>query len=295
MKVGLQLYSVRNALASDPVKTIRAIAEMGYRYLEPAVPGTEADAAGEFGIPTGEFRRLLDETGAKIVSVHTHRFNREKSTQILDFYASFGAKYIMITSGSVNFDPAKEDVLKEAEFLSETEKQAKTAGLQLVYHNHYHEFKTVEGNRDVLDLLLGNCDPSLVKLQLDTYWAFRAGRDPAEIMKKYGKRLCMLHQKDYPRGFEDQINVNEFFKKAGIPMTLDVLTKEMEKENGILDKRLFTEIGTGVLPIQSYIDCANEYCTVDYIILEQDASQIGEMESVKASMAAFKKLKGIEW
>jgi sugar phosphate isomerase/epimerase len=290
MKLGLQLFSVKKALASDPVKTIRAVAEMGYHYLEPIVPGVEPDTAREFGVPKDELLRVLDETGAKLVSIHFNNLNFEKAAQIMDFYASLGIRYIMAGSGAVNMDPTREEILEEAESLNALGKQAKTAGLQLMYHNHFYEFKTWDGGGNGWDLLLSNCDPALVKIQLDTYWAIRGGGDPIAIMKKYGKRVCILHQKDYPRGFEDQINVNELFKKAGIPPTFEALIGP----KGVLDMRTFTEIGTGILPIQSYIDCANENCAVDYILVEQDMSQIGEMESAKVSMEAFKKLKGIE-
>ncbi len=34
MKVGIQLFSVRNHLTEDPVKTLQALAKMGYKYLE---------------------------------------------------------------------------------------------------------------------------------------------------------------------------------------------------------------------------------------------------------------------
>jgi len=57
----------------------------------------------------------------------------------------------------------------------------------------------------------------------------------------------------------------------------------------------FTEIGTGVLPIQDIINAAAEAPNVDYIILEQDATQLGEIESIRTSMEAFRKFTGIAW
>ena len=56
----------------------------------------------------------------------------------------------------------------------------------------------------------------------------------------------------------------------------------------------FTEIGTGVLPIQDYISAARSCPNLDYIILEQDATQLDELESIAVSMKAFQKCKGVE-
>jgi hypothetical protein len=103
MKVGLQPFSVKKALASDPVKTTRTVAEMGYRYLEPIVPGVAKEL---LDVPKDKLLRVLDETGAKLVSVQATSLNLEKATRIMDFYASLGIKYVMAGSGAVNMNPS---------------------------------------------------------------------------------------------------------------------------------------------------------------------------------------------
>jgi hypothetical protein len=57
----------------------------------------------------------------------------------------------------------------------------------------------------------------------------------------------------------------------------------------------FTEIGTGVLPIQDIINAAAEAPNLEYIILEQDVTQLGEIQSIQTSMEAFRKFSGIVW
>ena len=54
------------------------------------------------------------------------------------------------------------------------------------------------------------------------------------------------------------------------------------------------EVGTGVLPIQNYIDAGNE-SGVEYIVLEQDYTKLPELESIQVSMDAFRKFRGVEW
>lgn len=56
----------------------------------------------------------------------------------------------------------------------------------------------------------------------------------------------------------------------------------------------FTEIGTGALPIQGYLRAAQSCPNLDYILLEQDATQLDEIQSINASMQAFRKLEGVE-
>ena len=49
------------------------------------------------------------------------------------------------------------------------------------------------------------------------------------------------------------------------------------------------------MDIQSIIDTANKIGSMDYIILEQDATKLNQLESVKRSMEGFHKFGGIVW
>src|ERR1700685_4810174 len=63
--VGLELYSVRNALKQDPEGTVRAVAQMGYQGVEfyaPYFDWTEAQ--------TKQMRKLLDDLGIRCFSTH---------------------------------------------------------------------------------------------------------------------------------------------------------------------------------------------------------------------------------
>src|SRR4030081_3320727 len=63
--VGLELYSVRNALKDDLMGTVRAVAQMGYQCLEfyaPYFDWTEAQ--------TRQIKKLLDDLGIHCFSTH---------------------------------------------------------------------------------------------------------------------------------------------------------------------------------------------------------------------------------
>ena len=61
-KIGLQLYSIRDAMAEDMDAALKAVKEMGYDYVE--------FAGGKHGKSWQEIRQLLDKYDLKCVSVH---------------------------------------------------------------------------------------------------------------------------------------------------------------------------------------------------------------------------------
>ena len=74
LKVGIQLYSVRELMKQDPIKTIYQVADAGYKYLDELYPGLSdreraekiCQAKGlDFGmfLTPEEIRRKLDLSG----------------------------------------------------------------------------------------------------------------------------------------------------------------------------------------------------------------------------------------
>ncbi|HZY79448.1 MAG TPA: TIM barrel protein, partial [Cyclobacteriaceae bacterium] len=62
-------------------------------------------------------------------------------------------------------------------------------------HNHAFEFDKI-GDTTGFDMLMAGLDPNLVTLELDLYWAVRAGADPAALIAKYPGRFQQWHVKD---------------------------------------------------------------------------------------------------
>jgi sugar phosphate isomerase/epimerase len=136
-----------------------------------------------------------------------------------------------------------------------------------------------------------NTDPALVGIELDTYWALRGGNDPAALLRQYGERVRLIHQKDYPEEFKDQINLlGEVNAVNAKPVRLN-----MDYMMGVINPKTFTEIGTGIMNIQDIITVGNDVCKTDYIILEQDFSSRDELDSIRISMNSFRKFNGIQW
>jgi sugar phosphate isomerase/epimerase len=165
---------------------------------------------------------------------------------------------------------------------------ARERGMRFYYHNHFQEFQRF-GDDYVYDLILGNTDPELVKLEIDTYWMYRGGQDPVEWMKKCAGRVILVHQKDFPADAPQPLNLYD-----GVVSPVENIDMAVFEERK--DTRCFTEIGTGVLPIQSIIDTASALPNVEYLILEQDHTALDEIVSVRTSRHAFtSSFTGISW
>ena len=87
-KIGIQLYGVKHAMAADFEGTLKAIADMGYEYVE---------FAGYHGKTAEELVAVLDKYGLKCVSVHQGiEFFDENPQEKIDFLKAFGTKYSII-------------------------------------------------------------------------------------------------------------------------------------------------------------------------------------------------------
>jgi sugar phosphate isomerase/epimerase len=284
MKAGIQLFSLRNRMAEDPVAAIRTVVKEGYRYLEAANHNAAQDSGVGFGISAGDLRKLLEDTGARLVSAHVSPLDDHTLAPVLEYYREAGAEYLVVPAW---FYDNHDDALKSAETLNKIGESCSRAGISLLYHNHFHEFQIFAGET-VFETLMKNTDPDLVGFELDTYWAMRGGKDPAALLRRCGKRVRLIHQKDYPAEYRDRINLIDVVNEKGARMDMTYMM-------GIIDKNTFTEIGAGIMNIQEIITVGNEVCQTAYIILEQDFSSRDELESIRVSMDNLKKFTGIEW
>lgn len=285
VKTGIQLYSVRESLAKDPYGTLAKIAEIGYKYIEGANHNVTSDPGVGFGVPAAEMKKSLDDLGLRMVGCHIHPVLAEIEP-VLEYHQILGNPQI---GCAIDFFP-KDDldyVLKRCELFNKVGEKCKSYGMRFYYHNHYHEFQKI-GDKTVYDIIMENTDPELVFIEIDTYWVMRAGLDPIAVMEKYRDRLVLLHQKDFPEKAPQPLVMFE----GVIDRAADI---DFKAFGATVDPNCFTEIGTGILPIQKIIDEAAHAPHLDYILLEQDHSQLPELESIQISMDAFRKFSRIEW
>jgi len=184
--IGIQLYTVRGLMQRDAAGTLEKIAKIGYQ---------EVEFAGLYGKSAKEMRSLLDRFGLAATSSHIGTAEmRGDWERTLEDAVTLGQRYITcawIDAGDRTLNGYREI----ADLFDRSGEAARSAGLQLCYHNHDFEFTRVEGIVPY-DLLLRECDHDLVKMEMDIYWLVKGGRDPLEYFQWYPGRFPLLHVKD---------------------------------------------------------------------------------------------------
>lgn len=268
---GLQLYSVRQALAKDNVGTLEKIAEIGYKNIQiTRVKATKegvTHVAGE--LSAAEINKLFERLGMKIINVHADVNDETDWDRLIDFHQELGASGILLPMG---YFTDKQSVLDNAKRYNRYGEICRKHGIDFYYHNHFQEFKKF-GDKTILDLLVEHTDKDLVKFELDTYWATRGGVDPVEWLVKLGDRCDITHQKDLPASVSP-VNWYEHFG-----MDADITLKEMMITQ---NPDHFTEVGEGIMDIKALIDTMRQ-TGVKYVFVEQDMSAREELESIQIS------------
>jgi sugar phosphate isomerase/epimerase len=170
-------------------------------------------------------------------------------------------------------------LLRRCELFNKIGDLAKQRGMRFYYHNHFQEFQKF-GDKYVYEIIAQKTDPSLVFFEMDTYWMYRGGQNPLDWMKRLKERVVLLHQKDFPATCPQPMNLYEGVIDRNKNIDLELFMKNKHP-------LCFTEIGTGTLPIQSIIDAANRLPRFEYMLLEQDLTQMSELDSIRTSKKAF--------
>jgi sugar phosphate isomerase/epimerase len=189
--VSIQLYSVRDDAQRDFVAVLKKIAAMGYVGVEPA---------GLHGMAAKDVRKVLDDLGLKVSSIHGQLPTTENVNQIVDEAGALG--YTLHISG---FGPDQfatlDGTLKAAELFQRGVDLLKPHGLRYGFHNHWFEFDKKFDGKTPYELLLEHAPGAFS--ELDTYWCAVAGGDPVKVVRAHSQRLPVLHIKDGSMRKED--------------------------------------------------------------------------------------------
>jgi len=186
--IGVQLYTVRQAMQQNLEHTIEQVARIGYDQVE---------FAGYFGRSAKDIRALLDANGLTAPSAHSADLNsvRTRFAQVLEDAVTVG--HTQVICASIPRGDQSADVFRRVagEFNKAGEEAAK-AGVRFGYHNHDFEFRALDGGGIGYDILLAETDPKLVTMEMDLYWISKAGRDPLAYFAKHPGRFGSVHVKD---------------------------------------------------------------------------------------------------
>jgi sugar phosphate isomerase/epimerase len=295
MKVGIELYTVKNVFRKNPVKTLKELRAADYKFIElfNHVEDEKHGLAGltDTGMNTKGFKNLIDDLGIKVVGYQpvstmvedpAYWESDEVVQRLTDFCCEIGSFSV---AACCEFWPSKDYVYKRAETFNRVGEICNNKGLKFVYHNHYNDFIEFDGE-SAFDILLGNTDPKNLGLEICVYWTLLGLVDPVKKIHEYGTRIDLIHEKDYPLECIHELSAWQYLDKT---KPLDYKTFK-----SIVKPEHFIEIGEGIIKIQDVIDAGNDV-GASYILVEQDFTKLDEYESMRLSMKNMKKMRGLEW
>jgi sugar phosphate isomerase/epimerase len=189
--LGVQLYTFRVLAQKDPVAMLDTVRKLGFTMVE---------GGSTYGMTMERYLEVLKERGLRTTSMLAgYEKFRDSSDAIVAQAKALGAKYVGI-AWIPHQAPFKEsDARKAITDFNVFGRKMKDAGLQFVYHNHgYEGHKYGEGT--LLDLIIRETDPELVKFEMDVLWTWLPGADPVALIRKYPGRFKLMHIKDLKPG-----------------------------------------------------------------------------------------------
>lgn len=190
--IGLQLYTIRDAMQRDAVEALRQVAEIGYDYVE----GAGYNDGKLYGKSPQSFRALLDSYGLSMPSGHVSwEAMRDDPGRAAATCKEAGQSYVVIPYWPEEKRTA-EGYAELVEILNNGGDVCQQYGLKLAYHNHDFEFDRMVAGRRPMDMLLAEVNPETVQFELDLYWITRAGSDYQKYFAEHSGRFPLWHVKD---------------------------------------------------------------------------------------------------
>ena len=294
-QIGLELFTVRDAMQTDYEGVLAKVASFGYKEVEPA--------SGYNDMQPKEFRAMLDRYGLSMPSTHSGLPPGTDVEARLEGGQVMGLKYIENLGGGgggARRGPAgpaganagrgagrggpgrgaagrggpgrggagqtEEAVKRQAQALNENGKVAQKFGIKMIVHNHTMEFAPLADKPEMrpYDVLLAETDPALVVMQLDIGWASVAGQDILGMFKKNPGRFECWHVKD-ARGIK------------AMPASLTQGERQRAAE--------LVPVGQGDVDYKSIFAAASLAGMKHFCIEQDNASQWGD--SVAAARVSF--------
>jgi sugar phosphate isomerase/epimerase len=255
---GMTLYTVRDAMKTDPKGVLKKVADIGYKNIE----ATSYENRKFYGMAPAEFKAYLESLKLVPLSTHQPTVTLDNADEMIADVKAAGFKYFVIPippMGHFKYDAATRTLgmSDSIEFvlnvINTVGKKCKAAGIQLLYHNHDFEFKKNAKGIVPIEYFLTHTDPSEVNFQMDLYWVTKAGADPVAYFDKYPGRFKIWHVKD-----------------------MDIQGR-------------FAPVGTGTIDFARIL-AKKKASGMKYFIVEQDATfDIQPLEAIKISYDGLKK------
>jgi sugar phosphate isomerase/epimerase len=209
VKVGVQLYSVREDCQRDLPGTLKAVAQIGYAGVE---------FAGYYGYDAKTLRQMLDDNGLVCCGTHIgiDQLVGDNLERTVEFHQTLGCRYLIVPGLPEPYRSTRQKWAETAQLFNEIAERLKPYGMRTGYHNHWIEFEPLEGELP-WDTFFSHASPDVI-MQIDTGNALHGGAHAAPFVRKYPGRAITVHVKEFSRTNpsavigEGEVNWQEFFE-----------------------------------------------------------------------------------
>ncbi|WAP51760.1 sugar phosphate isomerase/epimerase [Arthrobacter sp. ATA002] len=220
MTYSLQLYTVRRELEADLPGTLKALAAVGFRQVEPY----------NFHENPADLAAALEENGLSAPSGHAPLLRSDQDA-IFTAANTLGIGTVIDPHVPEDRWKTEADIAATAAALNGAAAKGADYGVRVGYHNHWWELETLPDGRTGLEVLASHLNPEVI-LELDTYWAAVGGQDAAALLARLGDRVRFIHIKDGPVTSDPaaQLPVGD-----GVMPVWDVIAAATALETGVVE------------------------------------------------------------
>jgi sugar phosphate isomerase/epimerase len=260
--LGLQLWTVRNQMATDPQATLKAVAAAGYKQVElmDVTDATKlAPIASDLGlqVQSAFFNWEVlgnDQPASNVPSID----------QVIEQAKQHHLKYLVFGYIGKGHRETVAQYQRTAERCNKAAEKCQAAGLTLCYHNHSFEFAPLQDKTTGFDVFIQEFDSKNMKFELDVFWVAIGGWNPLDTLQRLKGRVAQVHLKDLLTG------------------------SPTETDEGKVPAEAFKEVGEGCIDMKQVIAIASDI-GVDLCHVEQDQSP-APLQSIERSVQNLKKL-----
>jgi len=207
MPVGFQVWTVRENLQKDFAGTLKRMASLGFETVEMCSP-PGYDFKSLLNITAKEMKKTMNDAGLTCPSCH-YGFEelRNNLDERIAFALEVGQTQMILSSFGISKNATMDDWRRAADELNKIGIKAKSAGIQMGYHNHNNEFAKIN---EVLiyEELMKTFDPAYVKMQFQVA-VITMGYKAADYFRKYPGRFISAHLADFAADKKQQVPVGK--------------------------------------------------------------------------------------
>lgn len=273
LKVGLQLYTIRQAMTDDMDAALREVKAMGYDYVEMA--------GGRYDHTAEENLELIEKNGLKCISVHqSPSFYQADLVDAVSYVKGLCAPYAVIPMAAGRDEAFRLHWDETISLYTGIAEALQKEGVRLLYHNHDFEYGKLDGDDEyILHRLMSTIPASLLQPELDTCWISYGGVDPVKEIEAFSDRISVVHLKDYTCTALEPKPIWKLLEEGK-------LTEKPAKRSDVGFR--YDPVGYGVQDWHAIMD-AIYASAAEYVVVEQDSSK--ERDPLEAAAMSRRYLK----